>query len=780
VRGPRPVLRRFLLALPAVVLTALAAHPARADGNLLAGKRPSASAGVANTGVLTDGVAAFEGSEWNTTVAAPFSSNRAYVEFDLGRSASIAAAYLQGDNNDEYVLSVSEDHTSFVPLWTAEPRPEPGLRDRWTDSLSGHGRWIRLTVRGGDMAYSVSELQLFEERPPAMPPPIRRATGESQSGRVRSCLLYLVCGFAVFLLGTDARTRGWRFLLPALVPLIAVGLVVGAVQSAWPLENREVAFVRASAAAIALAAALRLVAPGRRWPAHRGAVTATLAAAAVMAFAAFYNLGHPQFWDHARGEPEFVHTNDLRVYQPFAKYFKELQYDGVYMASVLAYAEDRRGGSLESLGQIELRGLNDHRVRRVREVEDEIRAVRARFSDERWQDFKKDMRFFEQVMGPEYISTLTDHGANATPVWVFFARMLIGHAPASEGLLVMAGLVDGVLLLLMAVALWRSFGLWTMLLALTVFGANDLYMFGTNWTGATLRHDWLALLGFGAAALKSRRWTVAGICLALSALIRFFPVVSLFGVALPALWWFGERWRRDRRPPGLRLVMAENPEATRVLVSAAATVVVMVLWTGALYSFGSWASWLQKVTLLNRDVGVNEISLRALIAGADAMSGPTLQSRILIFIAAETIAIACMALLARRRPLHQAMILAMPMVLTISNPSNYYSHFIFLLALLADVGGGRQDEGEIRLAAATPGPIPLRIPFQRVAGPLLALCIGGYWASLDPDLDRHFQDSTFLLFVALTWLYANGLRSDPATQAFLAVDRNAPPAAPSS
>ncbi len=778
-RGPRPHLSPLVLASLAIVSTAVAARPAHADGNLLAGKQPSASAGVANVAVLTDGIAAFEGSEWNTTVAAPFASNRAYVEFDLGSSVPIVAAYLQGDNNDEYVLSISEDHTSFGPLWTAEPRPEAGLRERWSDSLSGHGRWVRLTVRGGDMAYSVSELQLFGEHPPAMPPPLRRATGESQSGRVRTSLLYLVCGFLVFLLATDGRTRGVRFLLPALVPIAALGVVISAIQAAWPLENREVAFVRAGAAAIALLAALRMVAPGRRWPANRAAVTASLAAAAVMAFAAFYNLGHPQFWDHSRAEPEFVHTNDLRVYQPFAKYFKELQYDGVYMASVLAYAEDRRGGSLESMGQVELRGLNDHRVRRVRDVIDEIHAVRARFSDERWQEFKKDMNFFEQVMGPEYISTLTDHGANATPVWVFFARMLIGHAPASEGLLVMAGLVDGILLLLMAIALWRSFGLWPMLLALTVFGANDLYMFGTNWTGATLRHDWLALLGFGAAALKSRRWTAAGICLALSALIRFFPIISLFGVALPALWWFGERWRRDRRPPSLRLLMTENAEATRVLVSAGVTVVVMVLLTGILYSFGSWGSWLQKVTLLNRDVGVNEISLRALIAGADSMSGATLQARIFIFIAAETIAVACMALLARRRPLHQAMIVAMPLVLTISNPSNYYSHFVFLLALLADAGGGAQDPGEVRLAAATPGPIPLRVPFLRVAAPLLALCIGGYWASLDPDLDRHFQDSTFLLFVAFIWLYANLLRSDPATQAFLAVDRDAPPA-PSS
>ena len=50
-------------------------------------------------------------------------------------------------------------------------------------------------------------------------------------------------------------------------------------------------------------------------------------------------------------------------------------------ASVLAYAEDHRGGSLDSLGMQELRGLGDHRVRRVREIEDEIRAVRDRFTD---------------------------------------------------------------------------------------------------------------------------------------------------------------------------------------------------------------------------------------------------------------------------------------------------------------------------------------------------------------------------------------------------------------
>ncbi|HVV53551.1 MAG TPA: hypothetical protein VHO06_28095 [Polyangia bacterium] len=769
--SPRSARGRALFAALLAGLLAAAARPARADDNLLARRSPVASPGVSNARAITDGAAAFEGEEWNTSVAALFSSERAYVEFDLGRSVPIAAAYLQGDNNDAYVVSVSEDHASFVPLWTADPRPEPGMRDRSIDKLAGHGRWVRLTVRGGDAAYSVSELQLFSQAPAVMPPAgLRRIVGETQTAWIRSSLIYLIAAFGVLLFATRARSRGWWVALLALLPLAAAALAIDAIWIGWPLANREVAFVRAAAAAIALGAALRAAIPGARWPANRGVVTAVLAASALMAFSAFYNLGRPQFWDHGHNRPEFVHTNDLRVYQPFAKYFKELGYDGVYLASVMAYAEDRRGGSLDSIGMQELRGLTDHRVRRVRDIEDEIRSVRDRFSEARWQEFKKDMRFFEDVMGPEYLSTLVDHGANATPVWVFFGRLLMAHAPASEGLLVATGLVDGLLLLLMAIALWRAFGLWPMLLAMAVFGANDLYMFGTNWSGATLRHDWLAYLGFGAAMLKLQRWTAAGIFLSLAALIRAFPVVALIGVTLPALWAFGERWVRERRRPALRPFLAEQRETVKVLVSAALTAVFMVALTTGLYGPGAWVSWFHKVTLLNRDVGVNEISLRALVAGADNAAGAVLQARIGIFIALEILCIGTVVWLARRRPLHQAMVLAMPLVLVISNPSNYYSPFIFLLALLADVGVGER-------APTAAQPVPLAVPFLRVAAPLLTLCVGGYWASLDPDLDRHFQDSTVLIFIAFVWLYINVLRADPATTELLAPKPTLPPPA---
>ena len=467
---------RLLAASTFILLVALGGV-ARAEGNLLAGRSPVASVGISNVRALTDGATGFEGDEWNSTVAATFTSDRAFAEYDLGSSVPINAAYLQGDNNDEYVVSVSEDRTNFAVLWVAHARPEPGLRDRWADGLNGHGRWIRVTVHGGDAAYSIAELQLFEQRPAQLPPTVRRAAGQSQAARVRSCLLYVIAAFVLFLGVTRARARGWSGGAGGGGATGGDCLRLGAIADAWPVANREVALVRAVAAAVALAAALRYALPGRRWPAHKGAVTLSLAAAAAASFLAFYNLGHPQFLDHEHGRPEFVHTNDLRVYQPFAKYFKELQYDGVYEASMLAYAEERRGGSLESLGMQEVRGLNDHRVHRVRDLTDDIRQVRARFSDERWAEFKQDMKFFMDVMGPEYLSTLTDHGANATPVWVFFARLPPGNASASEGLLIAAGLVDAVLLLLMALAMWRAFGLWPMLLAMAaVRGQRPLHV----------------------------------------------------------------------------------------------------------------------------------------------------------------------------------------------------------------------------------------------------------------------------------------------------------------
>jgi hypothetical protein len=454
----------------------------------------------------------------------------------------------------------------------------------------------------------------------------------------------------------------------------------------------------------------------------------------VLAFACFYNLGRPQSWNHARGRPMFVHDLDMRVYQPFAKYFGELRYDGAYLASVLAYAEDERGGGLEALAQVEIRDLRDYRLRRVGELGADIREVRARFSDARWAEFKRDMSFFRAAMGPGYLGSLNDHGANAPPVWVFFARLVLAHVPASEASLTVAGLVDAGLLVLMAVALGLCFGVLPMLTAMTVFGATELYMFGTNWAGATLRHDWLVLLALGACALKRRRFGLGGVALGLATMLRLVPGVALLGVALVPAGSVVERWVHRARPTWPEVV-AQNRAAFRVLGAAAATMLIAFLVTGALYSFGSWIEWWSQVRRLNDDLAINEVDLRTLVAGTEAATGELLRTRWPILLGVPIAAVGVVVAAQRGRPLEEAMLLALPLMLVLAHPVNYHDHFVFLLPLVAFRGG---------LLAA--------------AAPLLAMCVAGYQAALDPDAGRRFQSFTAILFAAMGWYYAGALR----------------------
>ena len=186
----------------------------------------------------------------------------------------------------------------------------------------------------------------------------------------------------------------------------------------------------------------------------------------------------------------------------------------------------------------------------------------------------------------------------------------------------------------MAWAIGRSFGLLPMLVAMTVFGATELYMFGTNWAGATLRHDWLALLAFAACALRRQRWALAGALLGFGTLLRVLPAVGLIGVAAPAVGWLAaQAWQRRR--PTLSELLAQHRPAVRVLLAAAATMLATVLFTGVLYGFSAWSEWWSRITLYNRELAVNEVNLRMLVAGVDHLGGALMRERLPIYLLAR-------------------------------------------------------------------------------------------------------------------------------------------------
>src|SRR3954452_14480894 len=90
-------------------------------GNLLFGKAPLRSTGVTEPSRLTDGTVSRDGDHWETTVTSVLRSPEASVEWDLGRPAHVVALYLQGDNNDEFFVSGSDDGKAYRQIWSAEP-----------------------------------------------------------------------------------------------------------------------------------------------------------------------------------------------------------------------------------------------------------------------------------------------------------------------------------------------------------------------------------------------------------------------------------------------------------------------------------------------------------------------------------------------------------------------------------------------------------------------------------------------------------------------------------
>ncbi len=168
-------------------------------------------------------------------------------------------------------------------------------------------------------------------------------------------------------------------------------------------------------------------------------------------------------------------------------------YEGTYEADLLAYSADS-GKSLESLAKTPMRDLYSLRDSNVGAQVARIEARREHFTPERFEQYRADARFFRSVMGTRhYLETLQDFGANATPFWMSLAHAMFSAIPPSNTAFTITGSFDVLLLLLTLVVIGRTFGLVAALVSAVVFGANDFVMYGTNWGGATLRHDWLFL-----------------------------------------------------------------------------------------------------------------------------------------------------------------------------------------------------------------------------------------------------------------------------------------------
>ena len=127
-----------------------------------------------------------------------------------------------------------------------------------------------------------------------------------------------------------------------------------------------------------------------------------------------------------------------------------------------------------------------------------------------------------------------DHGFNGTPVWMIVGGALARAVPLTEATFVALVSIDTVLLVLLWLFVWSSFGPLAASAAMIYWGTS--LVAGNEFTaGAYLHSPWLFCTVAGVCCLKRKRMGVAGFLLMYAALLRVFPGFLLGGVALGAL-----------------------------------------------------------------------------------------------------------------------------------------------------------------------------------------------------------------------------------------------------
>jgi hypothetical protein len=758
-RLPRHLPARRILLATLVLLSSGVATAARAETtarpepqSLIAGALPSRSQGVKNPNRLTDGLYSNEGDEWLTDVTSRFLSARSFVEYDLGSARTIKCALTQADNNDVYVLSGSQDGEKWQSLWRVGAEPNPGMRLR-NQKLEASARYVRLSATGGDALYSVGEIALYSECPSIWPPELVRTRGVAVADTVVTKVVFFAIFAAFFLLVHRRKAARIHYLL--ILPALAAGWML-AVELAhlYPFVDQEPSLRALLAVLVGLLALKEAFFKEDAAP-HRRVVLGTLAFCAVAAFAIYWHFGTLQFFDDAKGRNTLVNTAAMRDDFPTAKYFRELRFDGLNVAALAAYADNTPGFTTDRLANLRVRDLGNNQMRPGSELNDEMLKVRARFSPERWQEFKRDMKYFSDTMGEaDFLASLQDRGGDATLAWLVPAHLLLGHLSASEATLTATALIDPLLILLLFFVIARTFGLRVMLYLAVLWGTSDFSVFGTNLLGATLRQDWLVALGLGVCALKSGRSLWGGVLLAYAALVRVFPSEAALFLAVPIVWFAVEQWREHRRLPRLADVRTAQRPAVRALGGAVVCVAGALVLILALFGAkDTWGAWHQKTEILESGPSANNVGMRNIVSFSGEYSAAglgrknvidlwpewerlqraTFSARQPLYYLAFLLAAALALIACRGRSLEQVCLIGLLLVPFYSCPPNIYLHFVFLLPLIVAVAGA-EAERDRNFAAAV------------VLLALLAVCQA--FTAAEQWNDLRYTDQSILLLIA--------------------------------
>jgi len=427
----------------------------------------------------------------------------------------------------------------------------------------------------------------------------------------------------------------------------------------------------------------------------RLAVSAALAIAALVVPAAFVvrrraarlaslllllALGGAMLWDEADhhlehlGSPQQLRTWNVFHYYLGSKYFDELGYRGLYREALKA----DYGG---------LRHFMD--VERVRSMEtyefvsaDPIRRepVEPVWSGARWREFSEDVASIG-TRRSRWEGPFSDRGYNPSPVWTAVGSFFTSHLSIREvDHQVLLALLDPLLLLAAFALSVHAYGLARSLLVLA--GIAGWYGNQGVLFGGIYQLDWLAASWAALSAVRLGNPGMAGVLVGYAAAVRLFPAAFLAGPAFAAAWHLG----KTRRLPVRALWLG----GAAVLSFVALAVVAALLFERGFGVYSDFLANLQVHTqthvLGQRRVGLEHLFLLDWAGGlpgglSRGDHGETLAANHHALRLVQLVFVAAVGVAARRRNLHDAMLLGLPLFFALAVSSRYYAcaHALVLL-----------------------------------------------------------------------------------------------------
>ena len=283
-----------------------------------------------------------------------------------------------------------------------------------------------------------------------------------------------------------------------------------------------------------------------------------------------------------RGQFGLVHPWEQYHFIVGSKYLPEVGYFDLYKATFLA---DREGPHV-------LEGVTVTRDLHTFDLEDldralvDARAIRARFSAERWAAFKADWQNLSSWPQP-WRDVMSDHGNSGSPAWALVALPFVSIFGSSHAGQQVLGTLDLILMIVLFTVLARSFGGAATAVGLTIWSLTPFVF--DYLAGSVLRWDWLFAVGMAMAFWRRERPFVAGAFLGYAIVSKLFPI--FFGLGL-GVWLVAASLRRRRLHPAILRLAAGVAAAAVVFVAASAL---------AFGGLSVWASYRDRIDVAQHE-----------------------------------------------------------------------------------------------------------------------------------------------------------------------------------